>query len=456
MHVALIAPIRTLINLDTELAHAHPRQFSALLKHICETSGDSVCSTMTTDKRADVETDFTKYTSLDADYGTWFAEPLVRIDFAGERASVLEAQVEARLTEDQCGAQAIESAQIQIFDNTLAIVVLHLFVRTDRITGFARTPGELERYLTHYAAEAAAVLQTVAIEPYLRRFLAVQADPQFWPHRRTLLKRPREFVAFKDISTPDYPVWDPSRSSLMWAHRVFDLSSCTLHERELIRPALRAGAVANTKGYSVGWGNTVLERFEEPENYIALCCAVQHFYCLVDIIGSAQRRLYRSVVASSSARSFRDYNRVFDRLEIFRAETSSEFADFQNGLQDRNRAIFDDIANSFTMPDLVQAIDTKSAVIKERLSRMALANSAVSQRVSSVAILLLGVIEIVSLVHNIYWYSQDVHTAEGNTDPVYGVTDLAHATSFDLVFNITAILVLLAIPAWIFFKRDIR
>lgn len=450
MRVTLVAPIRTLVNVDGELAQVHAQQFGEIIQVVCAEYPKAGACTIACEKPYSGAQSFTRYRYVSEVEKTWFTSPLMRICLGEPELAAIQADI---FGQPVSGAPpfSICDIDLRIFENTIALCLVEADVD---VAAFSKACGELseiESEMTRIGARIAAHVQQEFINALLLALGEVSARRHLWPFAEPLLRKPESVVVFDELASMRYPYWSREVDSLLWVHRIFDLGAASDDERAVLL-GLYPKLDKRDQAYATGWGNSLYFSRSGFDAFVETCCSAQLFYCLREILSQAQKRLHRRIVTSRERLSLVAANDSFDRLEMFNMETTVELAEYRSAMSDKGRSIFEEFLETFHYEDLEVSVDSKSVMIREKIARMTLQQSASTQRISSGAVLALGAIQVIALVHNLFWFSYTVERA-GSGDPFPGLTDIAQSASFDAVLTLCLLLSTMAIVVWLYLRK---
>jgi hypothetical protein len=448
--MSLVAPIRTLVNLDGELAQIHAREFTEIIRVVCAQQPKAALCKATCEKPDITAKSFTKYTYVNDVEKTWFASPLFKICIQNDEINRIKAALGAGDSDFQKIAD-IRNLEVRIFENTIAICLIDLDFDIGNIGEKFFEASVVEFEITKMVSKICAFVQKEYIDDILAKLKEVSSRKDLWPYSDPLLVCPESAILFDELASMRYPYWSSDVDCLMWVHRIFDVGSSSDPEiarlRELF-PKFGKGDEA----YATGWGNSLYFGKSGFDAFVEICCSAQLFYCLRDTLSQAQKRLHRRIVTSRERISLVEANRNYDRLDMFNIEISVELAEYRSVLAEKARGIFEKFLETFHYDDLESSVETKSTMIREKIARMTLQQSANTQRISSAAVLALGAIQVIALVHNLFWYSYTVDRA-GKGDPYPGLTDVLQSASFDLALSVSLLLSSLVVLGWVFLRK---
>ena len=433
MRISLISPFRTLLNVDTDMAFARAPAFSKLLEKVVATNPGQDGVTYKTRLAPPPERPFTKYRHLDQDHATWFTMPLARATLSEAIVSDMEKFAERAELRQLRDVQRPILATVDIHDNTLAVLHFELDFDDAKLTEAFDNPADLETYLSDYAAACARFCESAVIQPFIEAFdRACHSDPDFTDAAK-LLRRPKQFLAFNDLEHHRWPVWDEADEPSLWTHRIYQTETINKRYRKDLAPLLRLPDAASP--YRVGQGTTWLAKTEVAARMRGINATCQYFYCMLDALNLSQKRLLRKITDREARFNIDDAYARYDRLENLLSEMKNELLDYTTALQGEARDMFDAIQTAFRTHELVAAMEQRSDLLRGKIDRAQARRSLLQQRLLTFSLVLLGAIQIVSLVMQVFNYPNE----DFNNDRVPGLFDLVSRIPFDLAMNIVLI-----------------
>ena len=450
MRMSLVAPIRTLVNLDGELAQIHAREFAEIIGLVCAEQPKAALCQTTCGKPDTTAKTFTKYSYVNDVEKTWLTSPLFRICVPNDEINKLNSILDIEGCDFRKRTD-IKNLEVRIFENTIAICFIELDFDIMKVSDKFFESSIVEFEITKLVSEICRIVQKEYIDGILSALKNISSRRDLWPYSEPLLLYPESVILFDELASMQYPHWSSDVDSLMWVHRIFDVGSSSDPEIERLR-GLFPKFSQRDQDYATGWGNSLYFGRSGFDAFVEICCSAQLFYCLRDTLSQAQKRLHRRIVTSRERISLVDANKNYDRLDMFNIEISVELAEYRSVLAEKPRGIFEKFLETFHYDDLESSVETKSIMIREKISRMTLQQSANTQRISSAAVLALGAIQVIALIHNLFWYSYTVDRAGGG-DPYFGLTDLTQSTSFDLVLSVSLLFSSLVVLGWVYLRK---
>jgi len=442
MRISLISPFRTLLNIDTDLAFARAHKFSALLEQVVLALGTVKDVSYGTDLTPPPEKPFTKYRNLSQTHTTWFTTPLAHARLSDDLVEAMEKHAERVELRALRHMQRPTSARIDIHDNTLAVLTLDLEVEADQLKAAFESAVDLENYLTAYAAACARYCESAVMQPFLEALeRACSAAPDF-PDAAKLLRRPKQFLAFNDLENHEFPVWNEAEEPSLWTHRVYHVGTLSAESSEALTPLLRLPAAMPP--YHIGQGSSWLWDSAHAATLNRINAACQYFYCMVEALNLSQKRLLRQLAGGSRRFDINSAYARYDRQENMLTEMKNELLDFTVGLQGDSREIFDAVQQAFRTHELIAAMEQRSGLLREKIDRASARRSLFQQRLLAFSLVLLGAIQIISLVMQIFNYPNE----DWNNDRIPGLTDLAMRVPFDLAMNIVLLAIVIFALVW--------
>lgn len=442
MRISLISPFRTLLNIDTDLAFARAPEFSTLLRSVVQSLGDRDGVHFTTDLAPPPERPFTKYRNLDQTHSTWFTTPFASATLGEDIVMDMEAFAERSKLHKLRHVQKPDAARIDIHDNTLAVLTLDLTFEPDLIIKSFDTAAALEDYLSDYAAACARYCESAVLQPFLEAFERACASETGFPKAQKLLRRPKQFLAFNDLEHHSFPVWNETDEPSLWTHRIYHVGTLTKAQTPALTTLLRLPDQGSA--YQVGQGSSWVWNDENADMLARINAECQYFYCMVEALNLSQKRLLRQLAARDRRFKIDDAYARYDRQENMLTEMKNELLDFMTGLQGESRAIFDAIQSAFKTHELISAMEQRSDLLRAKIDRAQARRSLFQQRLLAFSLVLLGAIQIVSLVMQVFNYPNEAW----NNDSVPGLSDLASRIPFDLAMNIVLLSIVIFALVW--------
>lgn len=442
MRISLVSPFRTLLNVDTDMAFARAPRFSRLLERVVATDPGADGVTYSTRLAPPPERPFTKYRNLDQDHATWFTTPLARATLSAQTVTEMERHAERAELRSLRDVQRPVIATVDIHDNTLAVLHFELELDDAKLAAAFATPTDLENYLSDYAAACVRYCEAAVIQPFIEAFdRACRSDPDFKDAAR-LLRRPKQFLAFNDLEHHSWPVWNDDDEPSLWTHRIYQVDTLGANARKALSPLLRLPALKGA--YRVGQGTTWLNESGMAGRMRDINATCQYFYCMLDALNLSQKRLLRKITDQEARFNIDDAYARYDRLENLLSEMKNELLDYTTALQGEARDMFDAIQSAFRTHELVAAMEQRSELLRAKIDRAQARRSLFQQRLLTFSLVLLGAIQIVSLVMQVFNYPDE----DWNNDRVPGLSDLASRIPFDLAMNVVLIAIVVFALLW--------
>jgi hypothetical protein len=400
MHVHLIAPFRTLLNMHTECALATSEACRAMFHRVSREISQAGAAEIAV-PTAVSSNGFTKFSTLEIDSDTQYAMPLFTARFVGleDLAAGRDALANAHAALRACGAVEIRAeivgATAHLFDNTIGIA--HIVVDISPQSG-AVNADALDRFTSALASHFIdAAMQPIAAS-LIRR---LQKEPPYSRQNgnvRTITKRKNEFVVFSDISTQTFPDWDPKRPSMLWCNRTIDLTGA--READAQQAAMWAriddGSEAAPADEAIKAGINVLRGRAVVDEFISAMIKMQYFYTLLDVLNDIQRSLYFTVTSESTGAGLDVFARR-SRAALGVLELAlTEFDDFMIGLQHRRKRYCEALSEEFDLQRLVRNVKSRTATVSEKVARLVQARSERRQRFLQGGVVVIGSFQILS------------------------------------------------------------
>lgn len=438
MRIALVAPFRTTLNLDTYVAFAHPEALWELTRAACGMLEAHDGFPARPGRARRVNDGFLRYRAVAEDRTHWYSAPIAVVE-PSAKALI------ASLRDVGAGGRAAAlcegvSARVALHDNTVAILTLEVDAPLSALTALGDAT-EVEGALTDLAHDAVTAVSAQIAERFARIMATNATRGALWPHREPIVKRPADFVAFDDV---DAAVIEerPLRATMLWAHRVFALSDAD--ERawaERLEPPLAPDA----QGVALGWGNSFLFDPAFLPRYLSLMGQAQVFYVLFELLAASQLRLLRGASAQGGAAlAAPAVEAKVERLAQLFAELESEHLLFVESLQGPRRATVARIMAGFNFDDLKAACRVRLEFIERRLAHVERGREQVYRRLVSFVVIVVGGAQALQLTQDAFSFAG----VSGSADPAPGVTDLMRALPVDVTLNLVALAILAAAAFW--------
>jgi hypothetical protein len=438
MHVELIAPFRTLFNLNTDIAETH---LNAAVRVLDATATQYAAETgeRTFTPLQPTPSGFRKFTTLSADNRTTFSMPALCIAFDGTRLADLTQRAIARASET-LGEQFVLaptiplSLEVHIYDNTVGI--LRASVGITDPAGYLKVPrASLDQALTEIASQVAREVNGTMVPRLLRILSSRQKDRRAWPHGEALIELGREFLAYDDVAFGGYPNWPKERDPLLWTNRTLSVGA---DERQLLPAILEWAHVAPDtarellaqEGFcTTQVGTSIFFNRSDVEDFLLANEHQQYYFALFDILNDSLKRAYGRLSSDMDSRSF--------NAEIARSAHSSAFIDFVInefrdsllGLQAARRRFAHELSRQFDMHELIDNLTLRKQGVRDKLEKLVLQRDRLRHRGMEAALIAIGGVTLVDLGLNLIVAAKTQGTALA--DVIAGPLDLAAALSPD-------------------------
>ncbi|MEM8798822.1 MAG: hypothetical protein AAGF15_01950 [Pseudomonadota bacterium] len=442
----LVCPMRTLVNINSEAGYTHADDLYTLLTRVCDDLNTGTGFTFSTIKEPPEKTVFVKYRHHESDRDTWFTKPLVTVKLAGDKKSALSETLKAKHSTFAAYGKLAETVRLELYDNTIAIAVVDLrldIAETVKCFGAAR---HLEEATTKLGETITQWLAAHAINPLVAALEKAATDKTLWPNKLPVLRYPREFIVFDDLTEHAFPVWKAERCPLMWVHRINQIGDLDEPALKALAPVMRTREFPDNEAFFIHWGTTYSFDPDRHDKVIAMNVNNQYFYCLLDCLRHSQKRHLRRITSTNKAVSLKEVSYTYDRQEDLIAEYENELMDYSNGLQDVQAEFFQKIHDAFRTGNLITTLQTRSNMIGGRIDRIIRKRRVVQDRLLSYVLFVLGGTQLIALAQNIFWFERDIT----EPDPYWGVTDLAAGASFNLTTNVIMMFLIVGAAIWVF------
>ncbi|WP_415683564.1 hypothetical protein [Breoghania sp.] len=446
MYLTIVAPFRTLLNLDSDLAFADSAEFVDLSK--CALSRFAAKRDVARcESRVPVaDTTYTRYRSLDEDSDTWNSAPVVKFEIG--QGDTTEMWTELRGTSpDFAFINGLCGLTLFLFDNTVGVFVVTVDA-ADQAEDGSRIPGDtLERRLTDYAAQLTGLLQKRYVEGYIRELLAVEKE-RGGRRRARFVRSPNEFLAFEDLRDHPYPQWNSEKPSLFWVHRVLELfrPDARAHCAPMIRqPDLYDHAEGEKfltcAGTSYVFDESVFGKYIKAQVY------GQYFAGMFEAIRVSQTRLFRNLLNVNKKVKIGEETGHLDRLESKIALLESDLHEFVDGLQNESARAFAGIEQQFGLFWMLEAMTKRNRLLHQRLRSLTEARNRLRGKFLSFILVTLGGVQLLDLIVSIWSYGV---SREGSG--IIGLTSLARVVPIDIALNTALACLLIAAASWVWWR----
>lgn len=341
---------------------------------------------------------------------------------------------------------SVRDLELRIFDNTIAMIEFVATVDAGQVPADL-TASDLEAAITRAAEELCRRMQAQVINP-----LCARTKRELGGSRRsTILRGPREALVFSARGTAPLQDWPDERNSLLWASRLYsDPNAFSEREKAVSRwndiqgsdcprlPFLHAHV-----GTSFLTDSTRLEAFRKAHRHAQL------LYALFDLVQDRQLILDGAFVEGASARRLAYGAAALSQITAFLAQLKAEKSNAEIKLQGDRLLIFNTLNKTFSLNELVAAVQSRAEVLEKRLS-LALQTKGVLQDALIQGILFaIGALQVIELFSTLHEYS--ITIAPQQNDPVLGATNLLSALSFNGAVNtlvLISVLVGFVLMAW--------
>lgn len=449
MRFGLSVPFRTLLNLESEIVGVHRQDAQIALQQafqqVEELEAVGALSIFAGDRPGVLK-------SLSDDVLPWFSRPIAGIDLSD---SWLAEQGQRPVSEETAGSSdsqgpslAIQSARVEVYDNTLAILSL---VGEVDVQGLSEpwTADMFERHLSDFAETLVMPLNNLLILPAIQRLEAGKVD---WPHKPFLMRPRRKYQIFFDLNDHPFPKWDERQSPFFWAHRVYQLDDSEAGRDELSAllrlDEIRTYGSEGRDGSLVYTGSSIVRNSDDLDAFLRASSIAQYFYCILDVLNDNQNSVYRALSAATTRRDVERLVPRFHRMENFVDYVFNEARDAEISLQGSRRRYFEALFKTFGMDRLADALRSRDQLVRSRLDRKSFQVAKTDRRLLQFALFVLGATQVFNFVLDIFGYVKRPEPGQ-----VPGLVDLFGWLDINLTFNAIILLVIFG-AFYASFRRD--
>ncbi|SEA79374.1 hypothetical protein [Rubrimonas cliftonensis] len=439
MRIALAAPFRTTLNLDTYVAFSHPEALWELTRAACRTMAAHDGFAARPGRLPRPGEGFLRYRAVAEDREHWYSSPVATVDLTPTQLGDTLARFAAGGA--LAGSARFVSASVALYDNTMAMLTLEIDAPASAL-GALDDASMLERALTDLAHDTVTVVSEQIAERFARIMAVNARRRELWPHPEPIVKAPEDFVAFDDIDA-DVIESSPLRATMLWAHRIYVADAASGEGAAWFARAY-PDAAPHGEPFTLGWGNTFLFCPELLPTYLALMRQTQFFYVMFELLAASQLRLLRSVSVREPMRAAARLERKVERLEHLSAELESEYLLFVESLQGPRRAHVAAIMAGFNFEELKAACRIRLDFVERQLRQAERRRAEVYRRLVSFVFIVVGGTQVFQTAQDALAFARDV----GDVDPAPGVTDLMRALPVDLTLNVVALCIVAVAAFW--------
>jgi len=439
MRVELIAPFRTVFNLNSEFegrgAARYQRELERVLAVFDGMQG------ITASCRAPAPRDFRKFESLSADQESHFAKPVYKIEMDGE---FLRGLVDHAIGDGGSPTELkieffVEESALLIFDNTIGIATASVSIRNPK-QYLSSDRATLDKNLNWMMSRVVRLFQSRIIEPLIRE-LQRNDNRTFRasPRRKYFLLPPEHYQAFDDVGFPDYPVWPTEIDPLLWVNRtiVLDGSEGPLLEAVMdwahVSAADRASFVGKESARVVQVGTNLFFNDPEVQDFLEANKTMQYFYTLFELLNQSQRRMYVNTSSSTSGKTLRNVAQQSDSVSSFIDFVVNEYKDYQLCIQSARKRFNFALEESFDLKTLLGNLQDRKITVRSKLEKLLTQRDRFMRRAMEGALVTLGAVAILDFALNLSVASRT--NEEALRDNVPGLIDLVRWVSTDALLN---------------------
>jgi hypothetical protein len=410
MHVELIAPFRTLFNLNTDVASTYVTDTAQLLdaaaKQYATETGEKAYTSL-----APAPKGFRKFTTLAADNRTLFSTPALCIAFDGETLIDLTQRAITRSSK-ALGERFVLapttplSLRVHVYDNTIG-VLRSTVVINDPVGYFGIPKASLDGVLTEIASQVAFEVNTVILPRLITILGVLQRDRRLWPRSGRLIERSADFLAYDDVAFRNYPHWPKDQDPLLWANRTLSIGPDerghlpAVFEWAHVDPTAARQYQAEESFCTTQVGTNIFFNRSDVEDFVSANEHQQYYFALFDIINDSLKRAYSRLSLELDSRSFNAEISRSAHFSSFIDYVINEYRDSLLGLQAARRRFAHELSKQFDLQELINNLALRKQGVEHKLETLVLQRDRLRQRGMEAALVAIGGVTLIDLGLNL-------------------------------------------------------